>query len=338
MSAAVLCVGSSFYEASNKFVFYKNLSEWQFFKGDLKLLQPAKGVIPYDLNTPLFSDYAEKSRFIKLPKGEMMVYNDTGVFDMPDGTILIKNFFYPNQAQHPEMGRRIVETRLLIKRPGVGWLPYQFIWNSEQTEAVFEPTGGNTNIQYLNSEGLAVSIKYHIPNQMECRSCHRTNDVILPIGVAARHINADFDYQSGRQNQLSYWYAQKMMTKPSANPPANGAWHDANASLEQKARAYLDINCGFCHKPEGVANISGLFLHAANNEELSLGIHKKAVAPAMATGGLLYDIEPGHPEQSVLLYRMAATHAGAAMPQVGRTQIHQEGVALISKWIKSMNK
>lgn len=332
---AVAFIITSFERKAPKFEFHTNLSEWDFFKGDMKLLQPAKGVVPYEMNTPLFSDFAVKDRFIRLPKGEQAVYNDTAVFDMPEGTILIKNFSFPNDFNHPELGRRIVETRLLIKR-AEGWLPYQYIWNKEQTEAVFEPVGGITTVSYTDLDGKQISSRYIIPNQMQCRGCHRQNNVILPIGVAARHLNGDYAYQTGKQNQLAYWAAHNMMELPEGNHPANAVWKDANASLESKARAYLDINCGFCHKPDGVANTSGLFLHAANTNSTSLGINKTPVAAGRGSGGLQHDIVPGHPEKSILVYRMNSTDPGIAMPEIGRVQIHKEGVALISDWIKQM--
>ena len=129
-----------------------------------------------------------------------------------------------------------------------------------------------------------------------------------------------------------------MLTLPATKPPANADWQDEKASLESKARAYLDINCGFCHKPDGVANMSGLFLDASNKHELSLGIRKKVLAAPMASGGLMHDIEPGHPEKSALVYRMNATLLGVAMPQVGKLQVHKEGVARISEWIRSMEQ
>ncbi|HSC53742.1 MAG TPA: SO2930 family diheme c-type cytochrome [Phnomibacter sp.] len=325
----------SFERRAPSFEFHTNLSEWDFFKGDMKLLQPAKGVVPFDLNTPLFSDYALKERFIRLPKGVKAVYSDTGIFDMPEGTILIKNFSFPFDFKHPEKGRRIVETRLLIKRAD-GWLPYQYIWNDAQTEAVFEPIGGITTVAYSDAHGKKVLSKYIIPNQMQCRGCHRQNNVIMPIGLAARHLNGDYAFESGTQNQLQYWAAHNMMDIPAEKMPANVHWSDASASVESRARAYLDINCGFCHKPGGVAATSGLFLHAASTNNTALGINKTPVAAGRGSGGFQFDIVPGHPEKSIMIFRMTSMDPGIAMPEIGRLQMHKEGVNLISDWIRQM--
>src|SRR5687768_13254535 len=90
----------------------EKLSEYRFFAGRLSDLKPAPGVFPYDLNTPLFSNYAKKIRFIKLPEGASMVYRDSVALEFPIGTILIKNFYYPNDFRNESKGRKIIETRL----------------------------------------------------------------------------------------------------------------------------------------------------------------------------------------------------------------------------------
>src|SRR5690349_8374130 len=92
----------------------EKLSDYGFFKGKLSDLSPVESVIGYTVNTPLFSNYAEKLRFIKLPQGEQGVYNDSIPFDLPKGAILIKNFYFPNDFRKPDRGRRIIETRLLV--------------------------------------------------------------------------------------------------------------------------------------------------------------------------------------------------------------------------------
>src|SRR5690242_18396003 len=77
------------FRAENNVVRKEKLSEYGFYEGTLADLKPADGVIPYALNTPLFSNYAEKLRFVKLPAGTRAIYNDSTTFDFPVGTILI---------------------------------------------------------------------------------------------------------------------------------------------------------------------------------------------------------------------------------------------------------
>ena len=75
------------------------LSDYGFFSGDIRLQQPAAGVIPYSLNTPLFSDHAEKLRFVRVPEGQIVSYNDTATFDFPVGAALVKTFYFPVDAR-----------------------------------------------------------------------------------------------------------------------------------------------------------------------------------------------------------------------------------------------
>jgi uncharacterized repeat protein (TIGR03806 family) len=320
------------------FQFHENLSEYNFFKGELNQLQPANGILPYDLNTPLFTDYAEKARFIKLPAGKKISYNSTAEFEMPLGTVLIKNFYYYNDVRKPELGRRIIETRLLANMQD-GWHTYQYIWNEEQTEAVFEPIGDVTTVEYIDATGKKIKADYVVPNQPQCKGCHNRNDTIVPIGIAARHLNGDYTYTSGRKNQLQHWQQLGIIDLPTTTIPSNAVWNnEQSGTLNDRARAYLDINCGHCHNPSGPANTSGLLLDIHTTNTTALGINKTPVAAGRGSGNLAFAIEPGKPNQSFLVYRMNSNDPGIAMPEIGRNRIHKEGVVLISKWIKEMSK
>ncbi|HMO32840.1 MAG TPA: SO2930 family diheme c-type cytochrome [Lacibacter sp.] len=335
-----LLLVSAFRQPENNdplFTFYENLSGYGFFTGALNNLQPAADVLPYDLNTPLFSNYAEKARFIRLPSGKKAVYHETGLFQLPVGTVLIKNFYYPLDFRQPEKGRRILETRLLAHRES-GWATYQYIWNAEQTDAVFEPVGDIVSVLFTDAHGKNVQFRYVIPSQAQCLGCHKTSNRIQPIGMAARHLNGDYAYATGTKNQLQYWKEQGWIDLPEGPHPSNAAWdREASGTVEQRARAYLDINCGHCHSKEGPARTSGLFLDIHETNPTALGILKTPVAAGRGSGNRSYDIEPGKPERSILVYRMHTNDPGIAMPEIGRELVHKEGVALISRWIKEMH-
>lgn len=315
----------------------EKLSEYGFFTGKLADLHPASGVVPYQLNSSLFSNYAEKARFIKIPDGLTVKYNRDSVFEMPVGTILIKNFYYPVDFRNPSKGRKILETRLLVLE-GDGWDALPYIWNDEQTEAYYDVAGDVRNISYINAKGRKITTDYAIPNKNQCRGCHSHRDKLLPIGIAARHLNREFTYVDGTKNQLEYWQQNRMLTGLSSSDlPANSKWDEpGSGSLESRARAYLDINCGHCHQPYGAANTSGLMLDAHTPSSTALGIMKTPVAAGRGSGNLDYDIYPGHPDKSILVFRMNTTDPGIAMPEIGREQIHKEGVELIREWIRSM--
>lgn len=314
------------------------LSEYGFFEGTISELKPTKGVIPYELNSTLFSDYAHKARFVKFPAGISASYHPTEVMNFPVGTILIKNFYYPIDFRHPKGEKRIVETRLLIHKEE-GWQALPYVWNEEQTEASLQITGATKAVSWINDKGVQINLDYSVPNMNQCRSCHLYNNKIKPIGPTARQLNKDYPYSEGiKMNQLAHWQALGHLNElpRQTDWPKLVSYEDTSASLDDRARAYLEINCGHCHRKEGPAKNSALELLTSVNTPAAWGIGKTPIAAGKGSGGLKYDIVPGKPHQSILWYRMNATDPGIMMPELGRKMVHVEGVELIKEWILSM--
>jgi uncharacterized repeat protein (TIGR03806 family) len=308
------------------------LSDYNFFIGKLSDLSPADGVIPYTLNTPLFSNYSEKLRFVKIPQGKTVTFNDSVVFDFPVETVLIKNFYYPDDFRKLEKGRRILETRLLVKDES-GWQAYPYIWNDEQTEAYYDPAGETKTISYINASGKKINTKYVIPNKNQCKGCHISNSKMMPIGPSARQLNSFLS----NKNQLDSWREMGLLTGVPEQSKISklAVWDDVKSGdLNTRARAYLDANCGHCHSRSGPASTSGLFLNIHENDPSHLGINKSPVAAGRGAGDLRFDIVPGDPDHSILLFRMKTNDPAIAMPEIGREQIHKEGVDLIAEWIR----
>lgn len=319
---------------------YEQLSDYHFFTGALADLQPNDRVIPYDLNTPLFSDYAHKARFVWMPEGSSANYTAEGVLAFPEGTVLIKNFYYERDEREPEQGRRVLETRLLIHR-STGWEAVGYIWDDAQTEAYLEVIGDIKTVNWTDKTGLSQDVDYIIPNKNQCKSCHAREDEIIPIGPKVQNLNKSYPYATGTMNQLEKWSALGYLSgyRPEDEHPQLATWNQPESgSLHDRALAYLDVNCGHCHYPQGAANTSGLSLTAHSPTNKSLGIYKPTVSAGAGTGGHTYSIVPGQPENSIMVYRMNATDPGAMMPELGRRLVHREGVALISEWIRNMEE
>ncbi len=317
---------------------FEKLSDYALFEGELKDLAPKDYLLPYDLNTPLFSDYAGKSRFIYVPKGTQAVYNDHSAFDFPVGTLLVKTFYFDHDLRNPSAGRTIYETRMLIHK-NVGWEAVTYLWNDAQTEATYYIAGKNVNVSWTHYDGTSRSTIYHIPNKNECKGCHNDSETIIPIGPKARNINKDFPYAGGTMNQLDKWMAEGILSgAPAASAaPRVPVWNDAQSgSLNDRARAYLDVNCAHCHNATGPANSSGLFLTYDETNPTALGICKPPVAAGLGSGGRKYGIVPGKPDESIIPYRMNSTQPDVAMPELARSVIHEDGVQLISDWIAAM--
>ncbi len=332
---AVVWLGSTAFPPAGDDPPKPKLSEYAFFSGNIADLQPARNVFPYEVNAPLFSDYAEKVRFVYLPEGTKMVYNDSLAFRFPDGAVIIKNFYYPNDAARPERGRRILETRLLVKETK-GWKALEYLWNDQQTDAALEVAGATFPVSWHASDGAERTIQYIAPNLNQCKGCHSYDGQFVPIGITARQLNRG----EKSDNQLLVWKNQgRIDLPPDFNPDAAPRLADYRlhtAPVDARARAYLDSNCGHCHNPHGPASTSGMFLDISQNDPERLGIGKPPVAAGRGSGDRKFGIVPGRPNESILLYRMESGDPGIRMPELGRQLPHLEGLELIKSWIKEL--
>jgi uncharacterized repeat protein (TIGR03806 family) len=317
---------------------FEKLSQYALFIGEPAGQIPAEGVIPYDLNSPLFSDYAEKSRFVKLPMGTHATYREVDAFEFPIGTVIAKTFAYPRDARDPSKGRRLIETRILEREPD-GWVGRPYIWNEAQTEATLDVAGDTVDVSWIHTDGRTRTNNYIIPNSNQCKGCHKAGEMMVPIGPKARHLNRDFAYREGTENQLAHWTRLGVLAgAPSpSEAPRLAVWDDPKSgTLDARTRAWLEINCAHCHNPEGPARNSGLDLLTSQHNPTSFGVYKVPIAAGIGSGGRAYDIVPGQPDQSIIAYRIASTHPGVMMPELGKRLVHEEGVALVREWIAAM--
>ena len=345
--------------------FPRQLSAWRLFVGPPAHLVSNSGVLPYDLNTALFTDYAHKYRTVWAPRGKPAEFRSISPFELPVGSILSKTFYYlrkdmrdarrksPRLPQPPETAaatdrapgkaedRLLIETRLLVHTSS-GWVALPYVWNAAQTEAELKVAGDQVGMDWTGPSGRPVAFDYVVPNQDQCAGCHvhqsEFKKALRPIGPIASNLNRKYDYAAGPHNQLVRWSALGLITKV----PAGFAERMTNAadastgSVEQRARDYLHVQCAHCHAETGPASTSGLILTRQESNAHRLGRCKSPVAAGRGSGGLLYDIVPGNPRKSILHFRMDSTEADIMMPEIGRSLIHGEGVKLIRTWILEM--
>ena len=316
----------------------KQLSDYGFFKGQLAQLNPNEDVYPYAINTPLFTDYAKKARFIYLPNGKQMDFKPNGPLDFEDGAILIKNFYYPNDERNPVAGRRIIETRLLIKEKGV-WNPLNYLWNEDQTDADLDYVGKTMAVNWVNSEGKNKKLDYVVPNLNQCKNCHNTNNKIVPIGPTAAQLNQRYRSLQEDINQLDYFKKLGILKGLSTAETQDKMpiWNDVlTGSVEERAKAYLDANCAHCHSAQGSAKNAGLYLNYHEKDQRRRGVFKPPIAAGKGSGDHQYDIVPGKPEESIFMYRMISNDPAIRMPEIGRSVVHQDGVDLLQQYIKGL--
>ncbi len=298
------------------------LSAFGFFNGGAD--RPSPALAAYSLGTPLFSDYAEKQRFIYLPAGKKMNIEAGGRIKFPIGTALIKSFGYPDASGKLS----IIETRVLLHR-SEGWVALPYVWRTDGSDAELKLGGARVTATLRLAGEKDQAISYAVPNKNQCKQCHSSKDTIEPIGPIW-------------PNMIFANKADKERLAARASFPKNGLFADAvwndpkSGNVEKRALAYLRINCGHCHRPSGSASNSGLFFDDRIGGETAIGIGKRPVAAGRGSGNLDFVIEPGHPERSILLYRLRSTDPGIAMPELGRSTVHKEGAELLEQWIREM--
>jgi uncharacterized repeat protein (TIGR03806 family) len=293
------------------------LSEFGFFT-DAKAQRPMWGVHPYALNIPLWSDGADKLRFIYLPEGTRLTADGEGLLQFPVGAAIIKTFAFGEGDN-----RRLIETRVLLHRAD-GWLALPYRWNAEQTDATLALAGGRVDLTTPAGE----AISYAIPNKNQCKSCHGKDGAVIPIGPKARNLSGEWLADMGRKGWL---------TGDISGGDRLPDWRThASGPAEPLARAYLDVNCAHCHQPGGGASNSGLDLRWEQDSAHALGILKRPVAAGRGAGGHDFSVLPGEPDASILLYRMDSAEPGIAMPELGKSSIDRDGVAVVRRWIAEM--
>lgn len=325
LAAALLLVGGTLAakanapmvnaEAVTSAAFPALLSDYGFFTNATGQ-QPADGVTPYRLNTPLWSDGAEKLRFVYIPPGQQAKANGEGLLDLPVGSALIKTF---------KFGGKLIETRVLLHRAN-GWLALPYVWDADQQEARL--TLGGKRIELTGPDGKAIS--YAVPNKNQCKECHGLAGQVTPIGPKAYNLSAAWLEALNKADKLD---------KVPAVTKRIPLWEDRDhADPALVARGYLEANCAHCHNPNGAASNSGLYLGWQQGDPITLGIGKRPVAAGRGSGNLDFDVVPGDPAHSILYYRMASLEGGVAMPELGRSALDPAGLAAVQRWIGEMKK
>lgn len=315
---------------------YDTLSTYGFFTGNMVDHVGRPGVVPYDVNAVLWADNATKERFVVLPEGKKLGWTEREDWQVPLGTIVIKAFFFPEDLREPEGPRRAIETRLLILEDE-GWTSHTYVWNDEQTEATRQVAGKAVPVTYLDLEGQSHSADYLVPDENQCKGCHARNEKTELLGLITPQVNRLVNRDGADVEQLDWMAAQGMFeAAPAPAELARFADPFGDAPLDDRARAYLGANCAHCHRPGGNGGSSGLVLLEWEKTPSKNGICKQPAAAGAGTGGHSHDIVPGHPEDSIMPFRMSSTDPEIKMPELPNLQPDTRGVALISEWIAAM--
>ncbi|EDP72229.1 hypothetical protein FBALC1_14047 [Flavobacteriales bacterium ALC-1] len=292
--------------------FKTNLSELNLFTGNLEELNITPVAFEYNLNTTLFSDYSHKQRIIALPEGTSMQFDGDGLPIFPDNTVIAKTFYYNADERDLSLGRQIIETRILIKINGE-WQSGDYKWNTEQTDATLDLNGSTLPITWIDRDGNSNSVTYEIPSDADCFTCHESFDNTMPIGPKLRTMNFEVD----GINQLEKFITNNQLIGITSSTSVRSLpnWEDDSVSLEDRARAYMDINCAHCHIPGGQCE-----------DESTLNL---AYETPLSESNIV--------ERSFSIdYRVSINIEGLGMPFIGTTILHTDGVALIQEYLNSL--
>ncbi|MBP8822507.1 MAG: hypothetical protein KBH07_02550 [Flavobacteriales bacterium] len=313
---------------------YPTLSTYNFFEAPMAELRPVHGVLPYAPITPAFGDYAHKVRFVWMPPGAKANYvADHKALDFPEGTILIKSPYYDKVL--PNLGRRVLDTRLMIKKNGT-WTFAIYVWNEEQTEAYLDMSGTNIPLTWVDDNGGSHEEVFRIPSAGECLACHMDHSAPTPISAKPQNLNSTFAYAGGPMNQLAKWTSQGYLA---GGYPANietiAKWDDPNETLDRRVRAYLDMNCSHCHYDGGFCSYRPMrFAWHDSSNPANLGICIPPDDPFAP--GVDYIVKAGSANRSMLYYRMNSVEEAVRMPLLERTVRDTAALELIKTWINAM--
>lgn len=319
---------------------YEKLSEWHLF-ADGAGLTPAERVWPYEVISPLFSDYTTKTRYLYVPPGEQIQYKDTDVWQFPVGTILVKVFGHAPKVSEPDVDVTLRETRLLCLGED-GWVPHTYVWDEEQKDATREVAGKFIEVAFEGPDGEPIETNYRVPNTNECKTCHASDDIVHPIGPRTRQL----DFEVNGENQLEALQRDGLFAEDP--PPYAEREHlvdprDTSQDLFLRVRSYWDSNCASCHRDGNEAQQSGLYLGfdrtdpAMLDDQSTIGLCKTPTSAGGANCGNDVDVVPGDPDASIMVCRMSVEEPKWRMPPLGSLVVHQEGLALMREWIASLD-
>jgi uncharacterized repeat protein (TIGR03806 family) len=289
-------------------------------------LTPKPGLVEYRVNVELWSDGAQKRRWIALPAGQRVTFSPDGSYTFPVGTVFVKHFTLAlaNGTQ------RRLETRVLLRQVD-RFVAYTYRWNDAQTDATLV-TQSQTATYTVNPGTGPVSQTWTYPGPGDCLSCH-TAAAGRVLGVRTRQLNLDWSCEGRLENQLAAWDSLHLFTAGIGDPralPAHAVPNDPLDLLGLRSRSYLDANCAFCHQPTGPAP-GGMDLRSTT--PLS-SMNVVNVPPTQGSAGLTNPLRllPGNPNQSMLWHRVQTTNTAWHMPAAMRV-VDSWAVAMLGAWI-----
>lgn len=315
--------------------FPQRLSEAGVFS-DLATLTPVSGLVPYDVQSPLWSDGAVKRRWISVPAGTSIGYGDSDQLEFPPGTVFVKHFELALDERSPELRRRL-ETRVWIVASSSQQNGVTYRWNEDQTDAELSPALQTEQLSIVGSDGQARLQRYTYPGTQDCQACHNAR-VGYVLGARLAQLNRPMVYEPGgpATEQLLAWSSWGLFDTPLDESdvelaPRLASPSDTSADLEARVRSYWDGNCSMCHAGNDALVLGWDARFSTPLEEQ--GVFERPRNPLFSATQL---IMPGSPRDSLIYLRGNTTEFAVRMPPIGRNRVDPAYIELLSRWIVSL--
>ncbi len=313
---------------------------------NLETMEPAAGLLPYDLNQPFWSDGANKYRWIAVPNdgthdtpAEQVKFSDEEVWIFPPGTVAIKHFEWPLDYSDASKTTKLETRFIIMAEDGTPYgLTYQ--WNDDETDAVLPENGHSESIAVRTADGIEIRT-WEYPDRDMCSTCH-TPVAGHIIGPRTRQLNGEFYYTQTQRsaNQLATWNHLGMFDDAldENSIPAfltSATRTGTDTTLQHRALSYLDSNCGYCHRPGSLRN-------ALFDARLTSPLENSGMLNGFAFNNLSIlgsaIIVPGDTSKSLIYQRMKSLQDQVAMPPLAKGQVDTLGLRLIGDWILSLGQ
>jgi hypothetical protein len=289
----------------------QRLSETGLY-ADIATGELAAGVVAYTPRFELWSDGADKRRWILLPEGARIDSADMDAWIFPDGTRVWKQFSVEGER---------VETRLLEKR-GAGeadWAAVSYVWAPDERDAVAAPLG----------ERGARGTAHDVPAAGECAACHRGRRSFV-LGFSAIQLSAA---GTGDEIDLSDLVSQGRLTAAPATLPVV-----PGTAIEQAALGYLHANCSHCHNQTRPHRDGARCFDPDTGHDFTLAVDELGAAATTATYRTVVGtdaVKPGDPDGSEVVHRMD-DRGLRGMPPLATAEVDSEATAVIRQWIEAL--
>lgn len=298
---------------------------------NLVTLTPQPGIVPYELNVPFWSDHAHKTRWFSVPNTNLfLTFSAEDNWQFPTGTVWIKHFELVTNTL--SQATRRLETRFIVRYTnGVYGLTYR--WTTPPTNALLVAEEGFDEAIPIDENGVVRIQVWHFPGRGECLSCH-TGAGGGALGFDTLQLNRSVASGPANVNQLQQLSDYGYLAVPISGIHAlRSLAHPTNeqASLEWRARSYLDANCSFCHQPAStVGSWDGRLSTPTRLANLIEGI------PLNDGGNSSNRIIARGLTNFSLIHARLNTRGLGAMPPLASSLVDTNGVALLARWIASL--